>query len=171
MRAATEAFAAEGIAVSMDAIARRAGVGVGTIYRQFPTKESLYGAVVRHEMEQFLAEARRLATSEDPGAALFGFLERLLEVVASKRDLVETLERAGEDLKMHSSEVQAEWNAVVGALVERAQSASEIRSDVATDDVLALIGGTCGAVLHGHLDRASRQRMATVVCDGLRPQP
>ncbi|HTX00240.1 MAG TPA: TetR/AcrR family transcriptional regulator [Acidimicrobiales bacterium] len=170
IQAATEAFAEEGIAVPMDVIARRAGVGVGTIYRQFPTKESLYSAVVRHEMEQFLEEARRLGEPGRSGCALFAFFERLLEVVASKRDLVEILERSGEDLKAHSAEVQAEWNGVVGLLVERAQQAGAVRCDVALDDVLALMAGSCAAVMHSRLDGPSRQRLSAVVCDGLRPR-
>ncbi len=170
--AATEAFAAEGSAVSMAEIARRAGVGVGTIYRQFPTKESLYAAIARHGLEQLVAEARALADAPDPGAALFGFLRHLLDSMASKRDLVETLERAGGDFgdfKASLGGVQAEWEAALGVLVERAQRSGALRPDVSGEDVIALVGGTCGAVMHSGLDETARGRLATVLCDGLCP--
>lgn len=161
--AALEAFAAEGIAVSMDSIARRAGVGVATIYRQFPTKEALFRAVVLAQLAQLLEEARQLAKSDDPGKALFSYIERVFEVAASKRDLVETLE----NLKQQT-DIEGHWRRALGPLLERAQRCGAVRSDIKLDDVMALIGGTCSAVMHQRSDRAARARMARIVFDGLR---
>ena len=165
-----EAFSAEGIAVPMDVIAERAGVGVGTIYRQFPTKEALYRAVTHYHLDQVLAELRGLVAAEDPGEALFGFVARLLEMAASKQDLVEALERSGIAFKSFKEEWEGEkeWRETFGALVERAQAAGKVRRDVRVDDVLALVGGTCAAVNHHDRDAASRDLLAKVVCDGLR---
>lgn len=165
--AATEAFASEAMAVSMDEIARRAGVGVGTIYRQFPTKESLYAAVCRHGLEQIVQQARALCDAEDPGEALFTFVHEVLDAVAAKRDLVETLEHGGTDIKAELADVHGAWEQAVGVLVERAQRAGALRADVTVGDVLALVSGTCAAVMNGRLDPFSRDRLATVVCDGL----
>lgn len=168
VRAATEAFAAEGMSVSMESIARRAGVGVGTIYRQFPSKELLYTAVVRHGLEQVIERARELSTAEDPGAAFFDFVGVLLDAVAAKRDLVETLEQAGGDVKASLADVSEAWLGALSVLVARAQSVGAVRRDVTAEEVAALIGGTCGAVVHGSLGQQARDRLACVVCDGLR---
>ncbi len=171
IEAATEAFAVEGLAVAMDDIARRAGVGVGTIYRQFPTKETLYVAIIRRGLDQVTARARALAAAEDPGSAFFDFLRELLETVAAKRELVEALASAGTDLKSMAPATEAEWHEAVGALVERAQQAGAVRPDVQVPQVLALLGGTCGAVMHAHLEGDARAQLAAVVCDGLRCPP
>ncbi|HLX78648.1 MAG TPA: TetR/AcrR family transcriptional regulator, partial [Acidimicrobiales bacterium] len=170
IEAAIEAFSAEGVSVPMDAIAERAGVGVGTIYRQFPTKEALYRAVVHYHLDQVLEELRQLVSAEDAGEALFGFVARLLEMAASKQDLVEMLERSGIAFKGVKDEWEGEkeWLESFAVLVERAQAAGAVRADVRVDDVIALVGGTCAAVNHHDRDAASRDRLAKVVCDGLR---
>jgi AcrR family transcriptional regulator len=168
--AATEAFASEGIDVSMEAIARRAGVGVATIYRQFPTKESLFAAIVETEMDGVRDFARHLEQAEDAGEALFQFVCRVVETAASKRDLAEALERSGAKSKQNS-EVEQMWRATVAPLVERARQTGAVRSDADVDEVLYLISGTCSAVMHHEPDRGVRTRMARVICDGLRPEP
>jgi AcrR family transcriptional regulator len=167
IEAAKAAFAEEGIDVSMETIAKRAGVGVGTIYRQFPTKETLFLAVVHHEMEGVAKFACRLAESDDPAGALYAFVARVLNTVASKRDLAQALEQSGAKPR-ESPEMQAFWRAMIAPLVERAKSAGELRSDVTVDEVLFLISGTCSAVINHGPDKKARMRMAEVVCDGLR---
>lgn len=172
VEAATEAFSAEGIAVPMDVIAERAGVGVGTIYRQFPTKEALYRAVVHHHLDEALCELRALGGAADPGEALFGFVADLLEMAASKRDLVETLEQSGFGFATFKEEWdgEKEWHDAFGALVQRAQASGQVRGDVRVDDVIALVGGTCAAVNHQDRDAKLRDRLVKIVCDGLRSQ-
>jgi AcrR family transcriptional regulator len=166
--AATEAFAEEGIAVPMEVIAKRAGVGVATIYRQFPTKESLFLAVVQHEMQHVFAVARELEQSDDPAGALGEFVGRLLETVAAKRDVAQALDRSGFKPK-ESPEVQQVWRDALTPLVERARSAGAVREDLTADDVLFLISGACSAVVSHAPDEAARQRMGRVLCDGFRP--
>src|SRR6516165_10830108 len=74
---AQEVFAAEGLAVPIDEIARRAGLGVGTLYRHFPTKEALFAAIVTERMKAVVDDARSLRDVGDPGEALLGFLGRM----------------------------------------------------------------------------------------------
>src|ERR1700744_1694300 len=91
LEVAQATFAAEGLAVPIDEIARRAGLGVGTLYRHFPTKEVLFQAVVLGKMASMSEEARAKAGAVDPGAAFFGFLARIVEGSAVKKDLMEAL--------------------------------------------------------------------------------
>jgi AcrR family transcriptional regulator len=168
--AATASFAEEGIDVPMETIAKRAGVGVGTIYRQFPTKENLFLAVVHHEMQGVAEFARQLSRADDPGAALSAFLGRVLDTVASKRDLAQALEHSGAKTPP-TPEMQEFWRAMLAPLVDRARDAGAVRSDVSVDEVLFLISGTCSAVVNHAPDEQARKRMADVVCDGLRSKP
>src|ERR1700734_2354819 len=91
LRAAREAFAESGYGVPLDEIATRAGVGPGTVYRHFPAKEALFEAVVTSRIEDLIADARSRAGAADPGAAFFGFLARLAEESAAKRDLPDAI--------------------------------------------------------------------------------
>src|SRR5580693_8328714 len=86
LRAARDAFAESGYGVPLDEIAVRAGVGPGTVYRHFPTKEALFEAVVAARLQDLVADARGRADSGDPGSAFFGFLGRVAAESAAKRD-------------------------------------------------------------------------------------
>lgn len=165
--AATEAFASEGIDVPMEVIAKRAEVGVATIYRQFPTKESLFAAIVQKEMHDVMEFARELANAKDAGAALCEFISRVLETVASKRDLAEALEDSG--AKAKSPELQELWRATLAPLVQRAKQAGAVRTDVELDEILFLVSGSCSAIINHGPDERSRARIARVIYDGLRP--
>src|SRR5215467_9547609 len=78
LEVAYDTFAAEGLSVPIDEIARRAGVGAGTVYRHFPTKDSLFQAIVLTRHERMTAQARQLASARDPGAAFLDFLAALV---------------------------------------------------------------------------------------------
>src|SRR5437763_2748292 len=92
LEVAYETFAAEGLAVPIDEIARRAGVGAGTVYRHFPTKEDLYRAVIEDRLNRIVADGRALLSSDDPGQALFAFLRSMvLQWGATDRGLAEAL--------------------------------------------------------------------------------
>ena len=95
LAAAEEVFASEGLAVPIDEVARRAGVGVGTVYRHFPTKEALFEAIVVARLEALVERAEELATSDDPGTAMFTFISELVDLAVQKKDLTEELARAG----------------------------------------------------------------------------
>ena len=168
LQAAEVAFAEKGLGVPIDEIAQSAGVGVGTVYRHFPTKEALATAVVITRMEKLAEEAEDLTKSDDPGGALFGFVFQLAEQASAKRDLVEALLGAGIDVK---ASAKASWEKVEKAahvLLGRAQQAGCVRTDIGFADLFGLVMGTCA--YQGHdLEGSSRTRMLSVVCDGLRP--
>jgi len=164
LEAAEVVFAAEGLAVPIDEVARRAGVGVGTVYRHFPTKEALFEAIVVGRVERLVADARAQLAVPDPGGALFRFVHRLVEEGGAKRDLVDALAGAGRDLK--GSRPNQELQEAAGELLERAQRAGVVRTDVGVVDVLALVGSVCAVP-----DATRRGLLVSVLCDGLRPPP
>jgi AcrR family transcriptional regulator len=169
LEAAGAIFAAEGLSVPVDVIAEKAGVGVGTLYRHFPTKEKLFEAIVIDRVETLAAEARSRADAEDPGAAFFGFLDHMVTETSSKRDLILALVGAGVEFEVAAAEAKAELKAALGHLLERAQSAGAVRADVTEEVVMSLIGGTCMAA--DRPSHAAPTDMLGIICDGLRAQP
>jgi AcrR family transcriptional regulator len=165
---AQQVFATEGIAVPIDEIAKRAGVGVGTVYRHFPTKEELFLAIARRRMETLLEAARSLAEAPDPGAAFFRFLSRFIEEGAAKRDLVDALAKSGVDWKRAVGGIKKDIGRAVGDLLARAQRAGEVRKDVELAELMALVSGSFVALEQQRGDARARQRLLAVVCDGLR---
>ncbi len=167
LQAAEALFAAEGVGVPVDVIAEKAGVGVGTLYRHFPTKEKLYEAILIERIAGFTADARRRLGSENPGQAFFGFLEDLVAQSSLKRDLINAMAGAGVEFEVVAAEAKLALQAAVTDLLVVAQRAGSVRSDVTGPLVLSLIGATCVAA-----DRpgqaASSNEMLAVVCDGLR---
>src|SRR5258708_27983211 len=132
--AAETAFARDGISVPIDEIARRAGVGAGTVYRHFPTKEALVQAIIRGRLERMAAHARSLAGAQDPGEAFFGFLSVLVAEGTAKRDLVDALSAGGFDVRHTTMAVGQEFRDAVAELLVRAQRAGAVRDDVGTAD-------------------------------------
>jgi AcrR family transcriptional regulator len=163
LRAAQEAFAASGYGVPLDEIAALAGVGPGTVYRHFPSKEELFEAVVTARLRDLIAAARDLADDPDPGQAFFGFLSRFRQEVAAKRDLPDAIAVPGS--------LQDDLRAALDVLLRRAQQAGAVRADISIQDLMALLKG----LLHTINDRPPggdqglADRLLTVVFDGLRP--
>ncbi|HET9140925.1 helix-turn-helix domain-containing protein [Actinophytocola sp.] len=169
LAAAQEAFAAEGLAVPLDDIARRAGVGAGTVYRHFPTKEALFEAVILDRLTRFVEHARSLATAGDAGAAFFDFLRLLITGAQSSKDLADAL--AGTGLAapgLITSAKQALYEAGQ-TLLERAQQAGGVRDDVDIAAVMALFTGATTALLQRPDDPALHQMVFAVLHDGLQP--
>jgi len=164
LRAAREAFAASGYGVPLDEIAARAGVGPGTVYRHFPAKEALFQAVATARVEDLIAGAR--AGADDPGGAFFGFLARIGEEAAAKRDLPDAIAVAGS--------LQDRLQAAVDVLLRRAQEAGAVRADIRTPDLIVLLKGLLASVQDaqaGAADPALRDRVLAVLTDGLRRPP
>ena len=166
--AAEVVFAAEGIEVPVDVIAEKAGVGVGTLYRHFPTKEKLCEAILLERLSALTSDAQSQADAEDPAAAFFGFLNHIVEEVASKRDLLVAVMGAGLEFEQAASEVKDGLRQAVGVLLQRAQSVGAVRRDVTADMILSLVSGTCQAA--AHTDVAPACDLLGIVFDGLRPQ-
>ena len=169
LEAAESVLATEGVSVPIDEVARRAGVGVGTVYRQFPTKEALLEAIILRRMERLVEDARSRAGAEDPGAAFFGFLEHLVGEMSRKRDLADAFGSAGVDLGERSAAVAQELTAAVADLLDRAQRSGAVRADVGMPELFGLVAGTCMAAERGFPVTCAPQRMLGIVFDGLRP--
>jgi AcrR family transcriptional regulator len=134
-------FAAEGLSVPVHEIARRAGVGTGTVSRHFPTKEALFQALIEHRAAQLLDEADALARghADDPAAAFFAFLGLLTADLGVDRGLADALAGAGIDLEQTDAGQQV--TARLGQLLDQAQRAGAVRPDVRLTDVKALMTG------------------------------
>jgi AcrR family transcriptional regulator len=163
LSAAREAFAARGYGVPLDEIAALAGVGPGTVYRHFPSKEALFEAVVGARVDDLIDDARERGTAADPGAAFFGFLARMGQEAAAKRDLPDAISVDGA--------VQDAMREAFGVLLRRAQQAGAVRADVTMPDLLMLLKGLMRSlqdVPPGAAGDAQRDRVIAVVMDGLR---
>jgi AcrR family transcriptional regulator len=171
LAAAEEIFALDGVAVPIDIVAERAGVGVGTLYRHFPTKESLYEAIVTTRIAGLLTTADAFidASDMDPGVALDSFLREFARQASEKQDLFEALEQNGVDIKTRFSERIDELMEKIDTLRERAADAGAIRRDVETSDIMNLVSGTCHAAGHSGVDEAGFQRLVNIVLSGLQP--
>lgn len=167
LAAADEVFAEEGLGVPVDEIARRAGVGAGTLYRHFPTKEALFEAVLVAHMDRLAQLACELVGREDADQALFEFMSRLGQEAASKRNLMDALAGAGIDVHQTASESKQAVEAAFRRLLAQAQAAGHIRSDVTVNDLFGLIMGTC-TMAQAPSTEASQARMLSIVFDGMR---
>jgi AcrR family transcriptional regulator len=168
LEAAEELFGTEGLSVPIDDIAARAGVGVGTIYRHFPTKEALFEAIILSHFQHLVDKARACSDDEDAGGALFGFLTELVALGVDKRDLADALAGAGIDVKATAGKLKHVLEAAVEHLLVRAQRQGSIRSDVAIADLMGLVAGTCMTADRFGGNAASPGRMLAIVFDGLR---
>ena len=167
LEAAKVVFSAGGADPSLDAVARRAGVGIGTLYRHFPTREALYEAVYRREVEQLGDLAEHLVNEAKPVEALRRWLRSNVEFVATKKGMSAALALAAQgspELKSYSLD---RLSKAVGVLLDRAVATGEIRSDVSPEDLIRALVGMC--YVH---DQAGWQstvlRLLDVFVDGLR---
>ncbi|MDH6121826.1 AcrR family transcriptional regulator [Kitasatospora sp. GAS204A] len=168
LKAAQEAFAADGLLVPLDEIARRAGVGAGTVYRHFPTKEALFDAVILHRMQSLVEEARELALAGRDDQALFDFVIHLTRESAAKKDLIDALAGAGIDVTANLAEVNRELRSAIAELLSRGQQIGAVRSDIDINDLMALLRGVFLAIHQESDDKQLADRVLSVMCDGLR---
>ncbi len=166
LEVAYDTFAADGLSVPIDEIARRAGVGAGTVYRHFPTKDDLYRAVVADRIENIIESGRALLAAGDPGEALFTFLRAMvLQWGATDQGLAEALAGVGIDIATAMPGIEADFLAMLGDLLRAAQKAGTVRSDLDVRDVKALLTGA-SAMQAAYPDTA--ERVTEVLLDGLR---
>jgi AcrR family transcriptional regulator len=170
VQAAREVFATAGLAAPIDDIAQRAGVGTGTLYRHFPTKEALFEAVVIGRVEDLVEEARRLIARNDPKTAFFELLSQLVQHGDGHQDLMDALGKQSFDIQKAVPGLLAEmWNAV-GHLLERAQEVGTVRRDVQLPHVQALVSAACTAIDRQGGGEGLDQVVWNVLSDGLRPK-
>jgi AcrR family transcriptional regulator len=167
LEVASAAFADRGIEASLEAIAKEAGVGIGTLYRHYPTRDALIEAVYRHNVELLCAGADELRATLPPDEALAQFMQRFVAYVATKKGLAVYLKSViGADSDLFQSS-QARVSETIASLVAAAADAGKIRPDVDGMDLLRALSGVCmmtdqaGGPEHG-------VRVATLLMDGLR---
>jgi AcrR family transcriptional regulator len=160
-------FATEGLSVPVHEIARRAGVGTGTVSRHFPTKESLFVAVLLSRIERLVDEGRYFAATEEPGAAFFKLFSALVEEGAANRAVSDALSGAGFNIGAMASRGEHDVMGLLRDLLRSAQRSGEVRNDVDVLDVHALVVG-CLAREGTPTDSRARRRLVVVVTDGLR---
>jgi len=160
--AARDAFAMQGPSVSLDDVARRAGVGAGTVHRHFPSKSSLFAAVVADRMRQLAADAERLADAADPGAAFFAFFARLSGDARENLALAAAVTVSADQV----GAAGAPFEAALTVLLTRAQRAGQVRADIGVTDLYAIMAGAL--LVEQRLEPASAGLGLRVVADGLR---
>jgi AcrR family transcriptional regulator len=167
LNTAKAAFAEVGADVALEEIARRAGVGIGTLYRHFPTRDALMAAVYRREVDQLSAAAERLLAEGPPLKALEVWLNLMIDYMATKRVIAPALRASpGEGEKAYA----AGGPAIAGSmqrLTEAAIAAGEMRSEVTQEDVFRLMMG----VTHGYDQpgwEPSARRLIGILVAGLR---
>ena len=167
LEAASAAFAEDGLSVTLDEIARRAGVGVGTIYRRFPDKEQLIDALFETRMQEFAAQAEEALRADDPWAGLVRFLERATEQHACDRGFKEVA-LSGVHGRDRVARARALMFPLVSRLVARAQADGSLRADVDPTDMPLL------QMMLGSLSECTREadpeawrRYLGIITDGL----
>ncbi len=170
LEAAKAVFGTGGAEASLEAVARRAGVGIGTLYRHFPTREALFEAVYRREVEQLADLADRLKSDPAPTGALRRWLRANVELVATKKGMLAALALAAHsptELYAYSFD---RLSKAMGTLLDRAVAAGEIRADVSAGDLLRALVGMC--FLYDQPGwQANVLRLVDVLVDGLCLQP
>jgi AcrR family transcriptional regulator len=167
LEAAKSVFSAGGPDASLEAVARCAGVGIGTLYRHFPTRETLFEAVYRREVEHLADLAQQLKADDvAPTEALRRWLRSNVEFVATKKGMSAALTLAANKSSELTAYSYARLTEAVGALLDRAVAAGEIRADISAEDVLRALVGMC--YMHDQPGwQESVLRLVEVFVDGL----
>jgi AcrR family transcriptional regulator len=156
--AAAEVLAERGSDVSVDEIARRAGVGHGTVFRRFPTKDALIAAVVVERLRELIAAAEEAVAAADAAAAFRSFMLRVAEQHVRDRRLFECFDKCVETPEL------TELHRLGAQLVERAKAAGAVRAELTAVDVETIFGAALRAAPPEHAER-----YAEIVLAGLRP--
>jgi len=170
LTAARAVFAEGGPDASLEAVARRAELGIGTLYRHFPTREALFQAVYRREAEELAALAEGLAGANDPVEALRRWLRAAVGMVATKKGMIAVLSPSLDSGDPLFAEVKAMLLGAIEALTARAADAGAIRADIPSADVMRALFGFCYTVEAPDWQPAVL-RLLDVFVDGLRLPP
>jgi AcrR family transcriptional regulator len=168
LEVAKEAFTRSGANTSLDDIAKQAGVGAGTLYRHFPTRDELLEAVYRTEVEKLAAAERKFAETLPPMEALRAWLLLFVDYIATKQIIAPALNTlAGGSSKLFEASYGQVWEAV-RALVKRAVKSGEIRKDLDPIDLLRALIGVANVVANPDRQQSAR-RLVDILVLGSRP--
>jgi AcrR family transcriptional regulator len=170
LEAAKVVFSAGGPEASLEAVAQTAGVGIGTLYRHFPTREALFEAVYRREVQQLADLAEQLKEKAQPVDALRRWMRSNVRFVATKKGMSEALALAAYKNSELFSYSFDQLTRAVGGLLDRAIAAGEIRDDITPEDLLRALVGMC--YMHDQPGwQTSVLRLVDVFIDGLCIRP
>jgi AcrR family transcriptional regulator len=168
VRVASEAFAQNGTQTSLDDIACRAGVGPGTLYRHFPTRDSLLAAALRDSLSELEALAAELTAADDPGSALDRWLFQVATHLRTYGGLPDSIAQALRDEESPLCMSCVPMRSITETLVGKAQKAGVVRDSVAAADVFALVASLAWTADHRGGGDADLRRMLDLVTNGLR---
>jgi AcrR family transcriptional regulator len=169
LETAKAAFAEKGSGASLDEIARTAGVGAGTLYRHFPTRDALIEAVYRNETEQLVAAATRLAATRPPMTALREWLLLFVDYMATKHGMYEALNSiVGGTSDLYSAST-AQVKQAIAKLIDRAVASGDIRLDLDPLDLLRALAGVAN-ISPGPDGKQAAKRMVDILIAGVRTQ-
>jgi AcrR family transcriptional regulator len=165
--AAQAAFAAGQEAVPLELIARQAGVGIGTLYRHFPSREALVEAVYRKELAALCASAPDLLETRDPEHALRAWMDRFAGYVAAKREMANALRAVFASGAVSASQARAELTIAVKTILDAGAADGTLRADVRPEDLVAMVVGTFAATSRAG-GSEQRDRMFDLLIDAVR---
>ncbi|WOI58034.1 TetR/AcrR family transcriptional regulator [Palleronia sp. LCG004] len=161
-----------GPSASLEAVARTAGVGVGTLYRHFPNRDALFHAVFRQELEQVVTRAEALEAAGSPLEALREWLHANVDLVETKRGLLGALSVVvTEEAKASYSELSGRLTVALNTLLQRGAEAGHLRADVTGEDLVETMYALCYAHEPGPAWKRQVLRRLDIFLDGLRVQP
>jgi AcrR family transcriptional regulator len=163
LSAASELFVEAGTDVSLEAVAKRAGVGIGTLYRHFPTREALIEAAYRNEVALVSAAAEQLLAEHPPDIALAEWMNRYVAYMVAKRGMKDALHSVIASDSDLFTESRARLVAAISALLEAGAAAGSLRPDANAEDVLRAMGAVWNTT-----DEEQAQRVLGLLMDGLR---
>ncbi|GAB3160139.1 TetR family transcriptional regulator [Amycolatopsis stemonae] len=164
---ATRLFVSAGTEPSMRAIAREAGVGIATLYRHFPTRESLVDAIYRDQVARLTTGAHDLLDQLPPAAAMRRWMDLFGHWIAAKNGMLETLLAMIESGEIAHAQTQAELLRAITTILDAGHASGDLRSDVAAEDVAASLIGIF-TVAPGPQHEAQAGRLLNLLMDGLR---
>jgi AcrR family transcriptional regulator len=167
---ATRVFVSAGAEPSMRAIAREAGVGIATLYRHFPTRESLVDAVYRDQVGRLTTGARDLVSRVPPATAMRHWMDLFGDWIATKNGMLDTLVVMIDAGEIAHAQTRTELLTAITTILDAGHAAGDLRADVTAEDIAAaLIGIFTVAPRPGH--EAQAGRLLNLLMDGLRPPP
>lgn len=167
LEAAEAVFAEQGASASTEAVAVRAGVAIGTVFRHFPTKPELLQAVVMNLLDRLITEADAMVGNQDAVTALFEFCARVMAVGAQNRAVFARLAETGVQVRV--GDALTRLRPAIDLLLERAQKAGTVRDDLRPVELVALLAALCQEAIADEWSKPLRQRALTILFDGMRP--
>ena len=166
LQAAAELFAEEGTDVSLEAVAARAGVGIGTLYRNFPNRDSLVEAAYRTEVAHLCDAASELLATSPPDVALAEWMDRFVTYAAAKRGMAGALKAVNAKTDLYS-QTRGQITSAIGGLLDAGVEAGSLRADVEPEDVLRAMGCIWN-LGDGEGWRTQAETLIRIIVDGLR---